>query len=78
MTRELKVGDRIKDNDPRMRNRGALTVIRLWFPTNPARAADDGKAICEDNVCRQYAILLRRIHTDGKPRRGGFSLVDAA
>jgi hypothetical protein len=71
---ELKVGDRIKDNDPRMLNR-VLTVTRIWWPLSgdPLEA----KAIADDGVGRPYPILLRRIYTDGKPRKSGFSLVTA-
>ncbi len=64
--RELKVGDRIKDNDPRMRHDRVLTILEL-LPNG---------VYAEDSRGRVYPILLRRIYTDGKPRRSGFSLCE--
>ena len=68
----LRVGDKIKDNDPRMANR-VLIVKRLWFPLSGDR--DQARVIVDDSVGRPFSILLRRIYTDGKPRRSGFDLV---
>jgi len=62
---ELKVGDRIKDNDPRMPNR-VLKVTEI--------TATRVKAIDAYHVA---SIELRRIYTDGKPRRSGFSKVES-
>lgn len=63
MADEIRVGDKIRDNDPRMRGR-VLTVVEVL----PERV-----------LARWYArpsrILRRRIYTDDKPRRTGFSLV---
>lgn len=66
---EFKIGDRIKDNDPRV-NRDRILVIDRVYPFR-VRAYDEciGPA-------RSYRILARRIHTDGKPRRSGFTLLE--
>lgn len=61
---ELKVGDRIKDNDPRMLNR--VLAITAILP-NGVQA--------EDSLGRRRLYLRKTIHTDGKPRRSGFDLV---
>jgi hypothetical protein len=63
MSEELKVGDKIKDNDPRSSYR-VLTITEIL--PNGVRAAFAG---------RLSTILRRRIYTDGKPRRSGFSLL---
>lgn len=65
MAHELKVGDRIKDNDPRVNINRVLTVVELL--PNGVRAKDSGTRI--------FSILRRRIYADGKPRKSGFSLV---
>lgn len=70
--RQVQVGDTIIDNDPRMRDR-KLTIVRLWFPLSGTEGA---KAIVRERN-REYSILLRRIHTDGKARKSGFSLVQS-
>lgn len=64
---EIKIGDRLKDNDPRMGNRVLRVVgVYQW-------------GVCAvDSMGRERDYLMRRIHTDGKPRRGGFDLVRAA
>lgn len=64
---ELKVGDRIRDNDPRMKGR----VLRVTF----VGAVTGIQA--EDSIGRLRWYDPERIHTDGKPRRTGFSLVAA-
>jgi len=61
----LKVGDRIKDNDPRM---GTARVLQI-FEILPHIV------LAENVVGRVFRILRRRIHTDGKPRRSGFDLL---
>jgi hypothetical protein len=60
----IQVGRRIKDNDPRMPAR-SLTIVEL-LPFG-VRAKDISG--------RVFTILKRRIHTDGKPRRNGFTLL---
>lgn len=62
---ELKIGDKIMDNDPRMSYRRELTIIEI-LPNG---------VMAEDSVRRVFKILRRRIYTDGKPRRNGFDLV---
>lgn len=62
---ELKVGDRIKDNDPRMSKNRVLTITAIL--PNGVQA--------EDSLGRRRLYLRKSIHTDGKLRRGGFDLV---
>jgi len=76
---EIKVGDRIKDNDPRMNGNGrrrVLTVERVWVPRSGDR--NEAKAVCRSAGGYQIAILLRRIYTDSKPRKSGFTLLREA
>lgn len=61
----LKTGDVISDNDPRRGGTRRLTV----------RTFDNSYAICSDSIGREHRVLLRRIYTDGKKRRMGFSLI---
>jgi hypothetical protein len=63
----LKVGDRIKDNDPRMTARPALRIVAVH---ETHVVAVDGRFA--------FKVQIRRIHSDGKPRRSGFDLVRAA
>jgi hypothetical protein len=63
---ELQVGDRIRDNDPRMPGR-VLTVITV-LPQN---------VYAKDSTGRVFGYLRCRIYTDGKPRKSGFSKVAA-
>lgn len=63
---ELKVGDKLKDNDPRMGNR-VLEVLK---------AHPDGAVIvARTPLGREVNLLRNRIYTDGKPRRTGYSRV---
>ncbi len=62
---ELKVGDKIKDNDPRMGESRVLGIIEIL--PNGVRAVD--------SIGRVRKYLRKAIHTDGKARRTGFSLV---
>jgi hypothetical protein len=64
MQDELNIDDLIKDNDPRMGNR-ILRVVET-LPNG---------VTAKDISGRHFRILRRRIHTDGKPRRSGFSLL---
>jgi hypothetical protein len=59
---ELKIGDRIKDNDPRMGNR-VLKVIDVL--------PDSVRAV--DSIGNVRSYDLKRIFLDTKPRRTGFS-----
>lgn len=60
----LKVGDRIKDNDPRSSHR-VLTITDI-LPNG---------VVAKDSTGREFGYLLRRIHTDGKVRRSGMNLL---
>lgn len=61
-----KPGDFLKDNDPRMGNR----VLEI--------TADAGDyVLASDAMGKTFRILKRRIHMDGKARRGGFDLIHA-
>ena len=61
---ELKIGDKMKDNDPRMGDR-VLEITEIL--PNGVRAVDgQGKV-------RIY--LRHRIYLDGKPRHSGFNLI---
>lgn len=67
LIQKIHPGDRIKDNDPRMSNR-ILQVAVVY--------ADHGcwrVVACEGR--RSFNIRMDRIHTDGKPRRSGFTLL---
>lgn len=61
---QLTPGDRIKDNDPRMPHR-ILTITDL-LPNG---------VVARDIRGREFGLLRHRIHTDGKPRKSGFSLL---
>ena len=62
---KIQVGDKIKDNDPRMTNR-VLQVIEV----NQTHCyADPG------HFFPVVRIRLDRIHADGKQRRSGFDLL---
>jgi len=63
----LKVGDRIKDNDPRTTER-VLVVERFL---------NDTRALCYRDGWTAYPVRVRldRIHNDGKPRKRGFSVL---
>lgn len=61
---EIKVGDRIKDNDPRMPHR-VLTVVEI-LPNG---------LVAKDVQGRPFIYLRRRIFTDGKSRRYGFNVI---
>lgn len=73
--KSLAVGDRIRDNDPRMLSgRRVLTISRTWHPLRSGSGIEP-KAIAVDSMGHEFAILLRRIYTDGKARKSGFSLI---
>jgi hypothetical protein len=59
------VGSKLKDNDPRCAGR-VLTVTEV-LPNGVA---------AKDLTGRSRLYLLQRIHTDGKPRRSGLSLIE--
>lgn len=62
----MNVGDKLKDNDPRMNNR-ILTITEV-LPNG---------VVAKDRIGRVRTYLMNRIHTDGRPRRGGFDLLAA-
>ena len=62
----MKVGDRIKDNDPRMGGR-VLTICMV------ANSGDYVRA--RDSIGFERMYMAKRIHSDGKPRRTGFDLL---
>lgn len=71
ITMTIKPYDRIKDNDPRTPNR--VLTVREVRGQNPNRTY----AVCTDDFTkREYRIRIDRIHTDGKPRRSGFTLLE--
>lgn len=65
----MKVGDRLHDNDPRMKPR-VLTIVAMGVRTEHGFL--DVDAVSRSG--RVFSILVRRIHADGKPRRSGFDL----
>lgn len=64
----LRIGLEIVDNDPRMGSR-TLEISKVegnyLFAKRRTRAGLDS---------REIRILKRRVYTDGKPRKSGFSL----
>ena len=64
MSRPLSVGDEVRDNDPRMVGR-VLTVVEIT----------DNGIVAIDTARRKFRILRRRVYTDGRIRRGGFSRI---
>lgn len=64
MSDELKVGDKLKDNDPRVVNRTVIVVEVL-----------PNGVIATDTIGNKRTYLRHRIHTDGKPRKSGLSLI---
>jgi hypothetical protein len=74
MSEEIKAGMRILDNDPRMLGR-KLTIKELTCRSH-VLGKDVQWAICQqDGLFRVTRISVFRIHTDGKPRKSGFSLI---
>lgn len=64
---QIKAGDKLKDNDPRMVGR-ELVVLEVG----------DTRVQCQHAKYPSFPkvwIRIDRIHTDGKPRRSGFDLV---
>src|SRR5690348_16062103 len=63
----LPYGTKLRDNDPRMNGR----VVTL------TGSRDKPRVYAMDRNGRYFKISRARIHTDGKPRRSGFSVVSA-
>lgn len=59
----MKVGDQLQDNDPRAENR--ILTITAILPEHIE---------AENCAGQRRRYLLKRIHTDGKPRRSGLNL----
>lgn len=77
-SRDLAKGDLIRDNDPRMPNR-ILRIVSFVADGDDSMKVD---AVCEQfdvrYKARQFRISIKRIHSDGKPRRSGFSKINGA
>ena len=61
---EMKIGQKIKDNDPRVGNR-VLKIIDV----------DGDYVIAQQGGLHSVRIRRDRIYTDGKPRRSGFTII---
>jgi hypothetical protein len=71
MTKAIKVGDQISDNDPRM----APRVLRVVGLTHRFQGL---YVLCQPlRTAYKTPIRVRadRIYTDGKPRKSGFTLL---
>jgi len=66
--RPLRVGDLIRDNDPLYRGKRVLVVLRVV-------SSGTAEYAIAAPIRRETRIRLDRIHTDGRPRRSGWSLV---
>lgn len=65
MTRpEIRIGMRVSDNDYWYRGSRVMTIGAI--------NGDYAQLVAGNHTTR---ILLRRIHTDGKPRKSGWSVV---
>ncbi len=70
---KLEVGSTIIDNDPRMK--GRTLTIRGFENGIITTHEFTMRAICEPVYGGRFVrINVNSIHTDGKPRRSGFSL----
>jgi hypothetical protein len=61
----MNIGDRIKDNDPRMPNR-VLVIVKF----------ESGYVVTSNRDGRTIRVRKDRIHRDGKERRSGFTLME--
>ena len=68
----MKIGDKLKDNDPRMANR-VLTITAIGVVNTSGAESVRAKGRGGPEV----RISTKRIFTDGKRRRYGFDLVIA-
>lgn len=73
-SRPLQVGDRIRDNDPRFQSPAReLTIVEIKYSLlkrEPLRAI-----VVRADGSPSPSIKASSIHTDGKPRRSGWSLI---
>ncbi len=67
----MKIGDTIKDNDPRMGDR--RLIIEKFDGIDHVRAYPIGNGI-KRRPKKGFRIAVARIYEDGKKRRSGFSL----
>ena len=70
----MRIGDKIKDNDPRMGNR--ILIIESFDDQGHVRARrilHFGKKVSYPK--KGFRIKITRIHSDGKPRKSGFTLM---
>lgn len=65
--KDVKVGDKLRDNDPRMGHR-VLVVIAI-HPNGVTALDSKGRA---------FTYIMRRIHTDSRIRKTGLSVVRPA
>lgn len=68
----MKVGDKIKDNDPRMKHRGLLEIYEI----GPMTQRGKDYVFVRDMKLRCFRLVADRVHVDGKDRQSGFSLVE--
>jgi len=64
----IQIGDKLKDNDPRMGSNRVLVVTGVL----------PDRVVSVDSMGHKRRILLRRIFDDGKPRKSGFTFVREA
>ncbi len=69
---EIKVGDVLRDNDPRSKGR-EVTILALGLRTEAGLQS----VVARGRGGPAVSISVRRIHCDGRPRRSGFDLVKA-
>jgi hypothetical protein len=69
----LSVGDKIKDNDPRMGTR--ILEIKRIDDTHVFASRVQHFLHGSTSEDREFRIKITSIHTDGKERRSGFSRV---
>lgn len=73
MKNMIKINDKIKDNDPRTGNRILIVEAIEGDSIRARRIFSDG--LRSSYPKKGFKIKLTRIHTDGKVRRGGFTLL---
>lgn len=62
----IRVGTKVSDNDPWYQGARIMVVVAIGF---------EDVGLHDPRSGRTTRIALRRIHTDGKPRRSGWSVV---
>lgn len=69
----IDIGSIIEDNDPKMK--GRRLIVQRFIAGKISAHSCDVFAICDSPVRKGLRINVSRIHTDGKSRRSGFSLL---